>query len=243
MGIVLWPKISPFFHFLYAVSRHWGSLMTSGFLMGFLYIWQGTGHDVPHYIFWIIAIVGIFVACYKAWDEERLAKEKALSEKTSVELALTLAKAERSEPPSNPSFAPRSYKRREEDGRCGLTITNSGYAAYDVHIPDTTLGDSYILHFDGVFSQVAHQEEVFFSTWLEGINGQTTCDGENLFAAMREHNIEEVRLGIISKDGQPIPKWYVDDCTMIRDVQKRRDGLVLSRAGQRVIATPGNIQQ
>src|SRR5215472_11995490 len=57
---------------------------------------------------------------------------------------------------------------------------------------------------------------------------------------MRHHKIEEVKLGIVSKDANPTPKWYTDDCTMIRDVQKRRDGLVLRRTGQRVIAKPEN---
>lgn len=67
--------------------------MTGGLLIGLISIWQNTGHQVPGKVFWIIAILGIFVACYRAWNEERIAKEKALSEKASAELALAKAEA------------------------------------------------------------------------------------------------------------------------------------------------------
>ena len=66
------------FQFLRAVIRHWGALVTGGAIIGFLGIWQGTGHPVSPTVYWIVAIVGIFVACYLAWNEEREAKEKVL---------------------------------------------------------------------------------------------------------------------------------------------------------------------
>lgn len=71
-------SVSSIFHFIRAVVRHWGALVSGGAIIGLLGIWQGTGHRVPPTIFWIIAIVGIFVACYLAWNEEREAKEKAI---------------------------------------------------------------------------------------------------------------------------------------------------------------------
>jgi hypothetical protein len=66
------------FQFLRAVIRHWGALVSGGAIIGFLGIWQGIGHPVSPTVYWIVAIAGIFVACYLAWNEERAAKEKAL---------------------------------------------------------------------------------------------------------------------------------------------------------------------
>jgi len=71
-------NLSSVFQFLRAVIRHWGALVSGGAIIGFLGIWQGTGHQVSPTVYWIVAIVGIFVACYLAWNEERVAKEKAL---------------------------------------------------------------------------------------------------------------------------------------------------------------------
>jgi hypothetical protein len=71
-------KVSSVFQFLRAVIRHWGALVSGGAIIGFLGIWQGTGHPVSPTVYWIVAIVGVFVACYLAWNEERVATEKAL---------------------------------------------------------------------------------------------------------------------------------------------------------------------
>jgi hypothetical protein len=53
-----------------AVLRYWGSLLTSGVLIGVLGIWQSTGHTVPAAVYWTIAIVGFLIAAYKAWEVE-----------------------------------------------------------------------------------------------------------------------------------------------------------------------------
>jgi len=65
-------------NFIRAVARHWGALMTGGFLIGLLFIYQGTGHTVLPSVYWGIALVALFVAFYRAWAEERSAKEEAL---------------------------------------------------------------------------------------------------------------------------------------------------------------------
>jgi hypothetical protein len=70
---------STILQFTRAVVRHWGTLVSGGAIIGFLSIWQGTGHLVPPTVYSIVAIVGIFVACYLAWNEERKAKEVALA--------------------------------------------------------------------------------------------------------------------------------------------------------------------
>jgi hypothetical protein len=59
-----------------AVVGHWGSIVTSGALIGALAIWQGTGHYVPRYTYWVIAICGLLFAFYRAWAAEYDAKQE-----------------------------------------------------------------------------------------------------------------------------------------------------------------------
>jgi hypothetical protein len=56
--------------FARAVIRHWGSIVTSGAIIGALEIWQSTGHFVPHWAYWAVAAVGLVVAFYRAWLDE-----------------------------------------------------------------------------------------------------------------------------------------------------------------------------
>lgn len=79
------------FRFLRDVVRHWGSLVTSGAIIGAIGIWQATGHHVRGSVYWAIAILGLFVAFYRAWNDERVAKEKALAGKSEAEVAATCA--------------------------------------------------------------------------------------------------------------------------------------------------------
>lgn len=66
--------------FIMAVAYHWSSLVTGGLIIGILSIWQGTGHPVPHSVYWVIAVISLFVAFFKAWRDERSAKEAILSQ-------------------------------------------------------------------------------------------------------------------------------------------------------------------
>jgi hypothetical protein len=86
-----------FLGYLGALVRHWGVFVTGGAFIGLLAIWQETGHPVAHWIYWTIAVVGIAVAPYKAWLEERQRNVKATS--TNQTLA---AAAARSDAESNP---------------------------------------------------------------------------------------------------------------------------------------------
>lgn len=58
--------------FANAVRRHWGSIVTSGAIIGALGIWQSTGHFVPHMVYWIVAAFGLVIAFYWAWRDEHL---------------------------------------------------------------------------------------------------------------------------------------------------------------------------
>jgi hypothetical protein len=68
------------YKFLRAVFDHWGSLVTSGVFIGALAIWQGTGHAVKPVVYWIVAVAGLLIAVFKAWQEQLGEKEKALAE-------------------------------------------------------------------------------------------------------------------------------------------------------------------
>src|SRR5271155_4432481 len=57
--------------FLRAALRHWGSIVTSGIFIGGVSLWQSTGHFVAHWIYWSIASIGLLIACYRAWLDER----------------------------------------------------------------------------------------------------------------------------------------------------------------------------
>lgn len=63
-----------------SVSRHWGSLVTGGVLIGALGVWQGTDHHVPPSIYWIVAVLGLITASYRAWAVEQDAKDARQNE-------------------------------------------------------------------------------------------------------------------------------------------------------------------
>jgi len=73
------------FQFLQAVVKHWGVLVTGGFAIGILGIWQGTGHPVRPWVYWIVAIAGLFIAFFEAWNDQVNEKEKALSKITEIQ--------------------------------------------------------------------------------------------------------------------------------------------------------------
>lgn len=139
---------------------------------------------------------------------------------------------------NRPSIAPRSYKKRE-DGRFGLTVTNSEYAGFNVHIPNAPIGESgYVLQFDGIFSELLPGEHALFETWLENRNGLPGRGGGDLYTIMQEMSLRFVYFGIISKDTSPTPNWYRDNCSFECNNQKHRTGLVLKHIDQNRIPEP-----
>jgi len=44
--------------------------VTGGVLIGLLGTWQGIGHSVRPFWYWLIAISGLVIAFYRAWAEE-----------------------------------------------------------------------------------------------------------------------------------------------------------------------------
>jgi hypothetical protein len=68
-------KIKRVSRFLHVVRKHWGSLVTSGSIIGALSIWQGTGHSVWSWMYWVVAIGGFAVACFQTWEDQLLRAE------------------------------------------------------------------------------------------------------------------------------------------------------------------------
>ena|SRR5712692_8799709 len=68
-----------FLKFLRAVGKHWGVLVTGGVFVGAVGLWQGTGHPVKPSVYWAMAMVGFFIACHKAWNDQLEEAEKARS--------------------------------------------------------------------------------------------------------------------------------------------------------------------
>jgi hypothetical protein len=58
------------YRFLIAVARGWGALVTGGFLIGLVTIYQSTSHPVAPWIYWSIGLGAVFVACFEAWNEQ-----------------------------------------------------------------------------------------------------------------------------------------------------------------------------
>jgi hypothetical protein len=54
--------MSKSYQFVREVLRQWGTLVTSGALIGAIGIWQGLGHAVPHAVYWAVALSGLAVA-------------------------------------------------------------------------------------------------------------------------------------------------------------------------------------
>jgi hypothetical protein len=56
--------------FLASVAHSWGTLLTGGFFIAVLGLYQSTGHPVRPLIYWAAALVALFVACFKAWSDQ-----------------------------------------------------------------------------------------------------------------------------------------------------------------------------
>lgn len=79
----MWPhRIS---RFIASVFEHWGALVTGGVFIGALSVWQNTGHSVRPLVYWAVAFVTLFIAFFRAWNDEVNAKEKALAQLANLE--------------------------------------------------------------------------------------------------------------------------------------------------------------
>lgn len=82
--------------FATAVAKNWGSIVTSGVLIGVISIWQTTGRYIPRWIYWFIASLGLLRAFYRTWLSERQAVLALTTQLTSEKVKLK-GELERSE--------------------------------------------------------------------------------------------------------------------------------------------------
>jgi len=59
--------MATFIEYCKEVLNRWAALVTGGVFIAGLSIYQGTGHLVAHWVYWVIAVVAIFLATYKVW--------------------------------------------------------------------------------------------------------------------------------------------------------------------------------
>ena len=131
-------------------------------------------------------------------------------------------------PIHRPIVAPHSVEKREHT--FGLTVTNPGYAAFDVHIPSVQVGASgYSLVFPETLPQLLERDHKrFVSAWLEHptLPGR---DGGALFDVMRMANVDLLKFAIVYKDAQT--HWYRTNCILERNVNVA-GGLTVGFVGQ-----------
>ncbi|HXE14976.1 MAG TPA: hypothetical protein VN633_22820 [Bryobacteraceae bacterium] len=63
--------------FLLEIMRQWGSLATGGVIVGAIGIWQGTGHPVAPWVYYMIGGSALLVAFFKVWNEQVVRAETA----------------------------------------------------------------------------------------------------------------------------------------------------------------------
>jgi hypothetical protein len=192
-----------------------------------------TAKDRTPYLLW--GLLALTIAGFQAFltlmrDKRRLEEEIHRLE----------AEAKRG---NRPCLGPSDYTHGPRF-QFGLFVNNQEYAAYDVHIPDAPIADSgYVLHFQGVSTQIPHKGQAFFPTWIESTRGASGYDGKELDEVMRQNNIRSIQFAIISKDSSPKPNWYRDNCIVIRDVNTYPSGLGFHRVDQEVIEAPATRPQ
>jgi hypothetical protein len=138
-----------------------------------------------------------------------------------------------------PFVTPHEYGRAGEGLASGLTITNPGYAAFDIHIPPVMIEPSiYVLRFSEIVTQLGERDHKrFMEAWLDHptLPGR---DGSALLDVMAKNNIDSLPFAILYKDGNQTPLWYRSNCVIIRDLASTRTGLRVSYLSQERIPKP-----
>jgi len=66
-----------FLEFIVAVLRQWGTLVTGGFIVGLIVLYEhASGRQIAGWVFWIAVIISLLVAFFLVWRKERLMVER-----------------------------------------------------------------------------------------------------------------------------------------------------------------------
>lgn len=111
-------------------------------------------------------------------------------------------------------------------GESGLILVNHGEPAYEIGVysPFVRFG-SFLLCFSNRLTHLRKEDgERQISTWIDS-KDKGGFLGSGLFDVMRRHDIDYVKVPLLYKDIKN--RWYKTVCTIERDVQHSRDGLVV----------------
>ncbi len=197
--------------FLKAVGKHWGSIVTGGMAMGLLGIWQGVGHPIKPWVYWLIAIVGLAIAFYRAWLDQYQKVDAIEAARSEIErkylderpqLGLRL-------------MAPSSL----EAWRSAANANNQQAIFFTLHhlsgrIPTSIRFDpivshrgGYSLRFLGIpFVKPPVQVPLFFEVWKEGIKpdlklAEATCAATKMLEFIWDHpgDVPEFHYTIVAR--------------------------------------------
>jgi len=161
--------------FIVSVLKHWGVLVTSGAIIGALSIWQGIGHTVKPWAYWTVAITGLFIAFFRAWNDQANAVEITKAANSAL-----LAKIGELEwPPDRPKvgFSEWGTVRPEDlpEGhhpammwQHGFWLSNDGGPALEVRVEDFSVGIRQAK--SRIIPRIEGHSRGFALIWLEGIN-------------------------------------------------------------------------
>jgi hypothetical protein len=136
-----WRNLGPW---LMAVGRHWyGWVGGAAVAVSLLVLQNIVGWQPTRWHFVSILGFGLVWSVFTAWSDEHEAK--LALDKRIFEFRNNLR--------DRPLVAPHEYAKHADQS--GLIITNSGSAAFDVHVPSVSIGRSgYILRFPGSVTQL-----------------------------------------------------------------------------------------
>jgi hypothetical protein len=111
-------------------------------------------------------------------------------------------------------------------GESGLIVANHGEPAYEIGVYSAfVVFGSFYLHFSNRIVHLRKEDgESQISTWVDS-KKQGGFLGGGLFEIMRQHDIDQVKVPVLYKDIKS--RWYKTICTIERDVQHSRNGLVV----------------
>lgn len=181
--------------------------------------------------------------CRAPWKLQQQENQRATSIIAAVERERddALAKLRTGKVSTKPFVAPHEYGRSEKSAAFGLTITNAGYVAFDIHIPPVPVRPSmYVLKFPEMVTQLGERDHKrFIEAWLE-YPALPQRSGADLQEIMRAHNVESLPFAIVYKDSSETPLWYKSNCVIIRDVPGKRHGLRVRYLSQEPIPRTGD---
>jgi hypothetical protein len=144
-------------------------------------------------------------------------------------------------PPYHPKIVIDHYGKK--GNASGLFISNDGYPAYQISIPDVVIGATGSrLTFSRKLSRlIDKQGEQFFEAWLEHSNGRLGSDAGKLHSYMAFSDTDALMVNIIYNDGEYNKdeqfSWYRSNFAVERD-SSADNGLTVIFVSQELIQKP-----